>query len=64
MFHQCGGEVQRVPYLVNGFCGAEHDKRKPSRSPSVGVCLHIYALNLTVLGEVFPQLLCGGEDTG
>lgn len=51
-------------YLVDGFCGAENDERKTSRPASVGVCLDVDALNLTVFTEVFPQLLCGGGGKG
>lgn len=49
------------PHLVDGFCAAEHNERKPSRPPCVGICLHIYALDLTIFTEVFPQLLCWGK---
>lgn len=49
----------KTSHLVNGFCVAEHNEGKSSRPACVGVCLDVYALNVAIFTEVFPQLLCG-----
>lgn len=48
-----GGDdlIDRVGILV-------HDEGESSRATGVGVCLDVYALDLTILAEVFLQFLC------
>lgn len=50
------------PHLVDCFRIAEHDECKAPRPSCVGVCLHVYALDLSIFAEVFSELLCGGEE--
>lgn len=48
-----GGDdlIDRVGILV-------HDEGKSSRATRVGICLDVYALDLTILAKVFLQFLC------
>lgn len=45
--------------LVDRIGALVHDEGESSRAARVGVCLDVYALDLTVLAEVFLQFLCG-----
>ncbi|MPC41001.1 hypothetical protein E2C01_034582 [Portunus trituberculatus] len=54
--------------MIQGSTGLPNENKdnegKPAGPASVGVCLHVYALNLSKFAEVFPELLCRGGGEG
>lgn len=44
-------------HLLDGLRRTEHDERKATRAASLWVCLNVNTLNVSVLAEVFAQLL-------